>query len=294
MILLTGAGGLVGSAVLRRLERDSTAVRCLVRDPAKLARAASGVELVRGDLADSRSIEPALRDVDVVIHLAATIRDQRGGSIERISGLATAELAAAAARAGARRFIFFSTLNARADSPARFFRAKALAEAAVTATEIETVVFAPSIIYAPDDPFITLLRRLARMPVVTPICGAGDAAYEPIWAEDVADCVLAALNWDVSQGARFELAGPQTLSYQQIVELVLRAAGKRRRIVHIPPPLIYRSLALLEKIAGDRAFATADEAKLMAIPLLSDGGTRDALRLGVRPRPMAEVLGLTA
>jgi NADH dehydrogenase len=230
--------------------------------------------------------------VDVVIHLAATIRDQAGGTIEQVSGTATATLVDAAVQAGVRRFVFFSTLEASAQSPSRFFRAKAVAEEAVRAAALETIVFAPSIIYAPDDPFMTLLRRLARIPGVMPIAGAGQAAYQPIWSEDVADCVVATLDWDVSRGDRFELAGPQTLTYEQIVALVLRAAGKRRAFVHVPMPLVYRSLAMLERLAGRHAFATGDEAELMEIPLISEHGTRDPERLGVRPATMEQVLGL--
>jgi NADH dehydrogenase len=264
----------------------------VARDPRKLCLQDANVEVVRGDLADPESLRAAVRDVDVVVHLAAAIRDQPGATIEQVSGTATATLVDAAQEAGVRRFIFFSTLEASAQSPARFFRAKALAEQAVAGAALETIIFAPSIIYAPDDPFIMLLRRLARIPFAMPISGSGTASYQPIWCSDVADCVIAALQWNVAQGNRFELAGPQTLTYEEIVRLVLRSAGRRRALVHLPTPLVYRSLTMLETLAGRRAFATRDEAELMEIPLISTRGTRDAERLGVRPQTMAAVLGL--
>ena len=56
-------------------------------------------------------------------------------------------------------------------------------------------MFAPSIVYDPDDPWVRLLRRLALLPAI-PVSGAGDSAFQPIWAGDVADCVLAALERD--------------------------------------------------------------------------------------------------
>ena len=59
-------------------------------------------------------------------------------------------------------------------------------------SELETTVFAPSIVYDRDDPWVTTMRRLALLPVL-PISGEGDSAYEPIWADDVARCVLADL-----------------------------------------------------------------------------------------------------
>ena len=154
--------------------------------------------------------------MDTVIHLAASIRDQPRASIEELNAVATLRLARAAERAGARRFVFFSALGAEHHSRTRFFRAKALAEEAVEAAELETVVFSPSIVYSPGDPWLTLLERFSYLPAI-PVSGSGRALYQPIWAEDVADCVTAALASNGSARRRFELAGPETISYEEIV-----------------------------------------------------------------------------
>ena len=71
-------------------------------------------------------------------------------------------------------------------------RAKALAERAVAESGLPHTIFAPSIVYAPGDVLLTLLERMALLPVV-PISGSGRALFQPIWADDVADCVMAAL-----------------------------------------------------------------------------------------------------
>ena len=72
----------------------------------------------------------------------------------------------------------------------------------------------------------------------------------------------------------------------------LASVGRRRALLHVPTPLVMRSLRVLERFAGAHAFATPDEAELMEVSLISERGTADAERLGVTPRPMAEVLGL--
>lgn len=293
MILLTGASGLVGQAVLRRLLAEPTPVRCLVREPRRLGALRVQVQIALGDLADPPSFRNAMRGVDTVIHLAAAIRDQPQGSIEELAAIATWRMVDAARRAGVERFIFFSALGASTQSRARFLRAKALAEQAVADAPMPSIVFAPSIIYAPGDPFLSLLARLSVLPGVTAIMGRGRAQFQPIYVEDVADCVLAALALQLASGStRYELAGPQTLDYAQIVELVLASLGRRRALVHVPTPVVLRSLALLERFAGARAFATPDEAELMEVSALSARGTRDAESLGVRPLAMAEVLGV--
>src|SRR3954447_20869374 len=182
MLLMTGATGLVGSTLLRRLLADGTPVRCLVRDPRRLGPLRVRVQISLGDLTDPPSFRNALRGVHTVVHLAAAIRDQRRGSIEELNGIATWRMVEAAERRGVERFVFFSALGASPHHRTRLLRAKALAEEAVRASSIAHTVFAPSIIYAPGDPYLTLLARLALLPVM-PISGAGRAQYQPIWSE---------------------------------------------------------------------------------------------------------------
>ncbi len=292
MLLLTGATGLVGSSLLQRLLAEGTAVRCLVRDPRRLGPQRVKVQIAMGDLTDPPSFRNALRGVDTVVHLAASIRDQPRGSIEELNGIASWRMVAAAERAGVQRFVFFSALGASTHHRARFFRAKALAEQAVAESSLDATIFSPSIVYAPGDPWLTLLERLALLPLM-PVSGSGAALYQPIWAEDAADCVIKALaipNDDPTR--RFQLAGPQTLSHNDIVRLVLRSLNRRRRLLHVPTPIVSRALRLLEAAFASRAFATWDEAELMESPMLAAGGTTDVERLGVTPQPMAGVLGV--
>jgi uncharacterized protein YbjT (DUF2867 family) len=294
MLLLTGATGLVGSALLRRLIAEGTQVRCLVRDPRRLGAQRVRVQIALGDLTDPPSFRNAMRGVDTVVHLAASIRDQPRGSIEELNGIATWRMVRAAQRQGVQRFVFFSVLGASTHHRARFFRAKALAEQAVAEAELHSTVFAPSIVYAPGDRWLTLLERMALLPAML-VSGRGRAAYQPIWAEDVADCVIAALHAPSPGGARngserFELAGPQTLSHNEIVRLVLRSQNRGRPLLHVPTPIVSRGLRLLQATVGQKAFATWDEAELMEVPMLSSRGTADVERLGITPQPMGAVL----
>jgi len=289
VILLTGATGTVGSALLRRLTAKATPVRCLVRDPRRLGEQRVRVQIALGDLANPASFRNALRGVDTVIHLGASTRNQPGGSIEELNAMATLRLVRAAERSGARRFVFFSAMEAGHHARTRFFRAKALAREAVDGSSLETLVFAPSIVYSPGDPWLTLLSRVSWLPAV-PMSGSGDSLYQPIWAEDVADCVVSALD-RADAGSSFELAGPETLSYDAIVRTVLSSLGRRRPLVHLPLPLVRASLRTLERLIGPAVFATWEEAELMEEAMTTPRGTADAESLGVNPLTMGAVLG---
>ncbi|HEX2358553.1 MAG TPA: NAD(P)H-binding protein [Solirubrobacterales bacterium] len=298
MILLTGATGTVGGELLPLLLEAGHEVRALVREPRRLGPNRVNVQIALGDLSDPFSMRHAMRGVDTVVHLAASIRDQPQGTIEELNGLAAVRLLRAAERAGVERFVFFSALGATGFQLTRFFRAKALAERAVDRAPLDTTVFAPSIIYKPGDPWISLLQRLLALPVV-PVSGSGRADYQPIWARDVAHCVVSSMaapdlgsgNGTEDGSRRFELAGPETLDYDEIVGQVIEARGRDRPLVHVPLPLVRTGLKALELLAGSKAFATWEEAELMEVPMTSERGPADVEGLGVTPRRMGDVLG---
>jgi NADH dehydrogenase len=293
MLLLTGATGSVGSRLLPLLLERGEDVRCLVREPRRLGSRRVDVQIALGDLgemSDPYLVRQALRGVDTVVHLAATIRDQPPHRIEELNGLATVRLLRAAERSGVRRFVFFSALNASVAQRTRFFRAKWLAEQAVASSALQTTVFAPSIVYDYSDPWITLLRRFSFLPVL-PVSGEGRARFQPIWADDAARCAVAALGGDARQ--RYELAGPETLNYDEMSDLVSQIAGRPRSLVHIPLPLVRSGLIAIRSLFGEAVFATWEEAELMEVPMVSERGTADAEALGVEPRRMRDVLELS-
>ena len=290
MLLLTGATGSVGSRLLPLLLESGENVRCLVREPRRLGERRVDVQIALGDLgelSDPYLVRQALRGVDTVIHLAATIRDQPPKRIEELNGLATVRLLRAAERSGVQRFHFFSALDAYAAQRTRFFRAKWLAEQAVASSPLQTTVFAPSIVYDRSDPWITLLRRFSFLPVL-PVSGAGRARFQPIWAEDAARRAAAALAGEARP--RYEMVGPETRDYDQMSDLVSRVAGRPRPLVHLPLGLVRAGLIGLRSVFGEAVFATWEEAELMEVSMISERGTADVQALGVEPRRMSDVL----
>ena len=288
MLLLTGATGTVGTALLRRLVATGRPVRCLVRDPKRLGPERVRVQLALGDLADPPSFRNALRGVDTVVHLAGSTRDQAHGSIEELNGIATWRMVEAAERAGVKRFVFLSVLEARTHSRTRLHRAKALAERVVLESSLRSTVLATSFVYAPGDRWLTLLGASRVLPA-TPMVGQGRTLFQPIWADDVAACLVAVI--DGAPGGRYEIAGPDTLSHEAMVQIALRSFGRQRPVVKLPTPVVARGLRVLEAVMQSRAPGVWDEGELLEVSMLTPRGTSDAEALRVRPRAMAEVLG---
>ena len=152
------------------------------------------VQLAIGDLADPATWRNALRGVDTVVHLAGGARDQPRATVEELNGLAAWRLLRAAERVGARHFVWITPLGATPHHPMRMQRAKALAAAAIARRR------------DPDHharPLADLRARAtatcagssgsAYLPAV-PLVGRGIARTQPLWAEDAADCCIAALD----------------------------------------------------------------------------------------------------
>ena len=288
MLLLTGATGRVGSALLARLVTRRAPVRCLVRDPRRLGPDRVRVQIALGDLADPASFRHALRGVGTVVHLAAAERDEASGTIEEIAGVATWRLLRAAEAAGATRFVFLSPLGAVPHHRSRLHRAKSLAEDAVAGSALNATVVRSSLIYTPGDRRLSLLERLSLLPAVPVTRTMARARSQPIWAADVAECLDALLDRDDDV---IELGGPEQMSHREVVETALAAVGRPRPLLELPSRAVRYGLTAYAAVTGPVAFATRDEADLLAATMLTERGTADAERLGVTPRRLVDVLG---
>jgi NADH dehydrogenase len=290
MILMTGATGTVGTPLLKRLLASGEQVRCLVREPRRLGPSRVQVQIALGNLGDRHGFDRALRGVDTVIHLAATMRDQSRGSIEELNGLGTARLIQAARRAGVKKFVYISSFGASAGATSRFIRQQALSVDAIRGSGIEPLLFEAGVIYAPDDPWISLMADLTHLPLM-PVIGDGRAAFQPIWAEDAADAIAAALQQGIATpGAPIGLAGPETLTQNQILKLIMRHFDTRKPLVHIPVGFARKLLEWQEAYLEQASIATWDEVALLQHSILARQGTKDLEALGITPAPMADVL----
>jgi NADH dehydrogenase len=285
LVLITGATGQVGSALVSRLVERGTPVRCLVRDPKRLGPERVRVQIALGDLTDPPSFRNAMRGVGTVVHLAASGRDQPGGSIEELNAIATWRMVDAAERAKVDRFVYFSALGATTIHRTRLRRSKALAERVVRESDLPSTIFAPSLLYARGGRWLDAHARMALLPGV-PMSGLGRARFQPMWAPDAADCVLAVLDSDAPP-PRVELAGPQVLTHAEMVRLATRG----RPLVPVPTPIARGALKLAETALPAGLPLTWDEAELLEVTTVTPDGPRDAQALGVQPRAMADALG---
>lgn len=291
MILLTGATGTLGMPLLARLVGTGQQVRVLVREPRRLGPHRVQVQIAVGNLADRHGFDKAVRGVDTVVHLAASTRDQARGTIEELNGLGTLRLLAAAKRNGVKRFVYVSSVGASTASRSRYIRTQALARDAVIDSGLDPLIFEASIIYSPGDPWLGLVEKLSHLPVM-PVPGDGKTQYQPIWADDAADALTAAVlsGTTTIDRAPLALVGPETLTHDQILKTVMRHHDRRKPLLHLSAGTTKWLLDRGEDWLGAAAPATWDQAAMMFSSAVSARRTDDLTVLGVEPLPLGDVL----
>lgn len=238
MVLVTGATGFIGQAVIRQLSQAGIPVRTLIKPSRRSPQIPTGipVEVAISSLLDKRGVRAALVGIEAVIHLAGAENRGSESGLRAVDVEGTRVLATAAQQAGLERMLYLSHLGAEPASAYPALRAKAQAERHLRKSRVPHTILRCSPVYGEGDHFTTSLARLlAISPLIFPLPGDGSTTLQPLWVEDLATCVLWALEEPEMAGATLELGGPEFFTLHQVVEMVMQATGSRRWIVHASP-----------------------------------------------------------
>jgi len=253
-VLVTGATGFVGHALLQRLCAAGHVVRCLVRRGSEGAlRGQGAIARIEGDVVTRQGLEEGMAGCDAVIHLVGIIREHRasGVTFERVHTQGTLNVLEAAAASGIRRYLHMSALGTRPEAAARYHRTKWAAEEAVRASGLEWTIFRPSIIYGRGDGFVTMLASMVRRLPAVPVIGSGRQRLQPVPVEQVAAGFTGALELPATIKRIYEVGGPEAVTMVELLDLIGGALG-RRHVPKVHAPLgAMRPLArLLHRLPG--------------------------------------------
>jgi nucleoside-diphosphate-sugar epimerase len=304
-VLVTGASGFVGRAVVATLAAQGDEVRAAIRTAADAADVgaaslafAPGVTVVQhGDLGTPVDWAQLLSDVGAVIHLAGIAHAGPGIAEERYDSVnhrATAALAAAARDAGVTRFVFISSIRAQTGPAAEhvvserdtprptdaYGRSKLAAERAVAASGAPFTILRPVLVYGPGvKGNLRALMRLAAQPIPLPF-GAFTSRRSLVNLANLASAIGFVLREHACSGETYVVADPDPLTIGEIATALRRGRGKPAGLVAVPPGLLRLALTAMgrgtnwEQINGA---LVADPAKLMAAGWQPERDTMKAL-----------------
>ncbi|PLX87794.1 MAG: NAD-dependent dehydratase [Desulfuromonas sp.] len=264
-VFLTGATGFVGQELLKQLVDEKISVRCLVRpDSVSTLPELPGVEIHRGDATSPDSLSGGLTGCQAIINLIGIIREfpSQGITFQRMHVEATQNLLAGAEEQGIKRFLQMSANGTRPDAVTAYHQTKWLAEEAVRNSRLDWTIFRPSLIYGPNDEFVTMLADMMRKLPVMPVIGNGRYRLQPVAVADVARSFAQALSRPDSIGQVFHCGGPEQLSYNQVIDTIGKALGKSSVCKIYHPLLVMKPLVSM--LEGFRLFPiTKDQLQML-------------------------------
>lgn len=266
MDVVTGAFSYTGRAVAEELLRRGRSVRTLTRRPAPRDALAGRVDSAELQFRDPQALRDALAGTDTLYN-TYWIRFARGGSSYERAIANTRELLRQAGAAGVRRIVHVSVTNPDARSPLPYFRGKAALERDVVASGLSYAIVRPTLVFGPRDILVNNIAWSLRRSPVFPVAGDGGYRVQPVSVEDVASLCVDAGERDEAVVA--DAAGPETLTFEELVRLVAAAVGRPARIVHVPPRVVLALARILGMLMRDVMLTGEELAGLRASLLTS-------------------------
>jgi uncharacterized protein YbjT (DUF2867 family) len=249
MILVTGATGFIGRALLRHLFETGRPVRVLIRPSRRSPRLPKGVPLDVAvvSLSDERAIRAALKDVDVIFHLAGAEWQGRNANLLAVDMRGTENLARVAADVGVKRMIYLSHIGAGRSAGYPVFKAKGIAEEHIRRSGVPYTIFQTSLVFGPNDHFTTGLARLLQTtPFFFPMPGSTRSVIQPLWVEDLVAVLLWSLDSESTLNHTYEVGGSEYFTLRQIIEIIMKVTQRPHVLFELHPAVLRALIVTLE------------------------------------------------
>ena len=290
-VTVFGGTGFLGRRVVQNLLDHDFEVRAASRHPERAAQVfrngASGLQVFRADVGDDRSVISAVAGAFAVVNAVSLYVERGSDTFRSVHVEAAARVAKHSRGSGVQRLAHVSGIGADPQSHSSYIRSRGEGESAVRAAFSEATIIRPAVMFGPDDAFLIPLMKMLRMLPVFPMFGRGQTALQPAYVADVGEAI--ARCFDAPEPAMtYELAGPNTYTYKELLQTMCNYLGIRRILA--PMPLgVWKVLAF----AGEFLPAspvTLNQVELMTRDNAASGGYPGFRTLGIEPRGIEIVL----
>ena len=263
-LLITGASGFIGQALLRKLNLGQfDQVYCLSRGGTNVTAslsATTNIRVLQGNIFDTEVYSPSLKQCDTVMHLAAVTGKASERDYFTVNTDGTKVLLAECQKAGATRFLYVSSIAVKFNdiSGYPYARSKMAAEAAVRESGLNYTIVRPTIVLGQDASILKSLSTLGKPPII-PMLGDGQAKIQPIYVDDLVDCLLFIMGQGEFSHETFDLGGPEVVSMEDLVLLIRELQGNSPplSVIHLPLKPIAGVLRVMEQLGVPTPFSAA-------------------------------------
>ena len=248
-LLVTGASSEMGSALLRQLLNNSDLkIRAMVH---RSLVNVSGCEIRPGNLKNKGLLVRALSGVDTVVHMAALTKSTRESDYFEVNVSGTKNLINACLESGVKKIIYISS-SAASLNGGGYSRSKLEAEQSIKKSGMKWLILRPSEVYGhrEDDSINRLIRWIQRY-IFVPVIGTGTCKLSPVFIDDVVSAIAVSIFNKELESETIVLAGPEELTYDDLVDRVAAYFGVKRFKLHLPAGLIRFGITVMSKLGMD-------------------------------------------
>jgi uncharacterized protein YbjT (DUF2867 family) len=288
MELITGASGYVGGRLLRRLAAEGRSLRALARRPERV-EALAGVEVVRADLLSGEGLEAALDGVSTAYYLVHSMEPARDGGFAARDRRAAEAFGRVAAAAGLERIVYLGGIAPAGRRSTHLGSRLEVEEILLAAVPRSTALRASIVIGAGSASFRLLVRLVERLRVL-PLPGWRSNRTQPIDERDVIEYLARTPSVPAAEGRSLDLAGPDVMTYSEMIEQIAESLGVGRMPIGIGASLTPPASAVVAAVTGQPIELVRPLMESLESDILpSDPG--EAPRLyGLRPRSFARAV----
>lgn len=307
LVTVFGASGFVGRHVVRALAKEGWRIRAVTRRP-NLANflLPSGqvgqIQVVKGNLNDDEAVARAVAGAGAVINLTGVLSGGGEQGFEAINADGARRVGKAAREAGVETVVHLSAIGADPDAESSYAQSKGCGEKFLREEFPAATILRPSLIFGPEDMFFNKFAALARYVPVLPLIGGGNTRFQPVYVADVAAAVLNALTLEEARGATYEIGGPKTYSFKEMMAYMLAQTGRHN--ILLPVPFFMASLMAVgltvARVAPELVrnifdvpspppLLTLDQVRMLKTDTVVHEGTLGLADLGIVPKTLEEI-----
>jgi NADH dehydrogenase len=297
LVTVFGGSGFLGKHVVRALVAKGYRVRVPVRRPhmsqdLRVIGNVGQVQLMQSNLRFEASVQRAVEGSDAVINLVGILYETGQQSFESVHVRGAETLAKAVAAEGITNFVHLSAIGADKDSQSEYARTKAAGEVKVREHVPTVDILRPSILFGNEDNFFNRFAAMAQLSPVLPLIGGGQTKFQPAYVADVAEAIARCVKAETS-AQTYELGGPQTYSFKELMQFMLETIAKKRLLVPVPW-MAANLMGLGGELAGAlpflKPFLTRDQVKSLKNDNIVASDAQGFAELGITPETVEAIV----
>ncbi len=298
IVTVFGGSGFLGLHTVRALAKASYRIRVAVRRPLSAnflppMGTVGQIQLVKCNVTDADQVAEALKGSVAAINLTGLLSQRGTQSFGAVHVEGAETVAKAAADAGMKALVHVSAIGADPDAKSKYASTKGEGEARVRAAFPEVAILRPSIVFGPEDKFFNKFAGLARFLPALPLIGGGHTKFQPVFVGDVAEAMVRCVQDTATRGRIYELGGPNTLSFKELMQMMLRETGRNRLLVPVPFFLASIKAFFLQMpamILPVDPLLTMDQVTLLRTDNVASADAPGFAKLGIAPDALEAVL----